>query len=241
MRTKDLHRVRKNRWYVSFYVNATLLTNNEFYFDRWRIYANTKGMRVAAFNDTASRVTGDNKGRYIVESDVNSEMIGTSKLFSSTGAFEHDFILDVSTRTTPTIIIAISGFDIQNDMTQVYASPTGFSATRNKNAQIQKCFLRQINPTNFLRLDNQSNLTIGGDLFPSSSAIQIKALNVQVNNSGMVDWAVDNAIIYTDQGGKSNGYLNYSGNANPTVNSRAAYDSLISKGWTITGTAPPTS
>lgn len=240
MRIKELNRVRKNRWYVAFKTDVSLLTNSEFFFDRWRIYGNTKSMKVAAFNDTANTSKTDAKGRYIDYPDELSEMIGSPQLFSSNGGYEHDFTLDLSTASTSEVIICVSGFPENLDMTQIYTSPTGFAATRNKNAQLKDIYLKQVNPSDYLRLDNQPGIIVSSDLTPSGQTT-INALNVLINNSNIPSNVVDNIIIYTDRNGKSNGVLNYSGNSAPTTNSRAAYDSLISKGWTITGTVPPTS
>ena len=49
---------------------------------------------------------------------------------------------------------------------------------------------------------------------------------------------VDQVIIDLDGHGLSNGTLNYDAQADPTAASLTAYNSLISKGWTITGAVP---
>jgi len=89
--------------------------------------------------------------------------------------------------------------------------------------------------TVFTYIENQGLTSIG-----SPNQFFGKTLDISGNSLSSSD--IDQIIIGCDNNGRSNGSLNYTGNTNnPTFASRAAYDSLITKTWTVNGVAPPTS
>lgn len=56
----------------------------------------------------------------------------------------------------------------------------------------------------------------------------------------LTDLAIDSIINQLDAHGLNNGILDYSNNAgDPTIAAYTAYQNLIARGWTITGTPPP--
>lgn len=70
----------------------------------------------------------------------------------------------------------------------------------------------------------------------------LNATTLNINNNNLSATVIDNIINQLDTNGVSNGFLNYSnqqGGQVPTSASYTAYNNLITKGWTITGTAPP--
>jgi hypothetical protein len=63
---------------------------------------------------------------------------------------------------------------------------------------------------------------------------------VWIADDGLSSSEIDQIIIDLDTHGLSNGTLNYIGNpGSPTSGSYNAYNALVAKNWTITGTAPP--
>jgi len=138
--------------------------------------------------------------------------------------------------------ICITGGPINAKFSQVYAYPTGYGGTRGKNAELTSWHFAMVNPhvnadntgNAYLRFENQN---IINPVIPE----QINANNIKFQNNNLWDGDIDKILIALDLNGLSNGILDYSGNSKPaTVAGRPAYDNLISKGWTITGTPPPT-
>ena len=86
-----------------------------------------------------------------------------------------------------------------------------------------------------LRLFSNQLTDIGGI---GSSSLTI----IRLENNALIQTCVDQVIIDCDTLGASNGTLNLSGGTNhyPTLFSKVALDSLISKSWTVTVNADPT-
>ncbi len=73
------------------------------------------------------------------------------------------------------------------------------------------------------------------DLSNNPSLTDIRAQSSRLTSAGL-----DQMIIDLDQHGEFNGTLNISNTTgNLTVNATTAYNSLLGRGWTITGNAPP--
>lgn len=204
-------------------------------FDRLRLYTPKWHTKVAVFKNVSSYAT--NTGEVF-----NGELVDIQP-FNSVGDFEHDFTFDLSFNiNNDRLYICITGIPENAKFSQVYAYPTGYSGTRGKNAELEEWHFNMINPevgadtsgNAYLRFENQ---TIKNLVIPS----YIRASNINLQNNNLQSEGIDEVLISLDNYGLSNGNLDYSNNSgNPTVASRSAYDSLISKGWTITGTAPPT-
>jgi len=219
-----------NPWY-QFAITSSLST--AWAFDRLRLYTANTNTKVGIFQPGAVNI--DTQGRTV----LLKENLLLQQPFHSGGGwttdeFEHDFTFDLS-NIGGNLRVAISGVPEGAAFTQVYSNPTGYGATRGKDAKIYFWYFGGYNPTNFLRLENQPLSYI----YLDNSNI-VNALYVRVDGTNIYDTHLDKLLIGLNNNGKSNGTLNYSGRT-ATVGGRAAYDSLISKNWTITGTAPPTS
>lgn len=213
-------------------------------FDRFRLYYPNYGTRIGLFSigDVAAHQLTDANGQQY----MNRQPTYGSKLFSSTNAYEHDFSFDLSFNTAKNAIyIYIQSKPTTAEFQQVYSFPTGYGATYNKNAEIGAWDFSVVNTGVNVGASDTSmffeNQPLANVMWLDTSrtpAIYAKTLRFQNSQLRAVD--IDNILIWTDTGGVSNGTLDYSGNPNvPTNASKTAYDNLISKGWTITGTAPP--
>jgi len=110
------------------------------------------------------------------------------------------------------------------------------------NYMLQNIEFQNINPSVKINVNNQFYKSIDYNGLNLQVGENIDAKNVYIKNTDSDAFTIDIVIKSLDTNGKTNGILDYSSNPeNPTNASRAAYDSLISKGWTITGTSPPTS
>jgi hypothetical protein len=231
------------------YVGATRSNSASWAFDRLRLYYPDWFTKIGLF-------AGDHSDFYQTENGniiLRGEPEFGSQRFTSDNAFEHDFTFDLSSNTNNDLIsIAISGIPKNADFQQIYCSPTGYSATRSKNAQIADWDFSIINTgvnvggvNTSIFFDNQPDLSgsSSGNVLSwldTSRTPVFYAKTLRFQNSNFYYDQIDKIIIWTERGGLSNGNLNYSGNLdNPSVASRAAYDALISRGWTITGNAPP--
>jgi hypothetical protein len=209
-------------------VAATTSNSSTWGFDRWRLYTANWGTRVKVTNDTETITYG--------VKDFHKGGGWTAD------TFEHDFTFDLSANTTNAeLTIWISGIPTGANFTQVYANPTGFAATRNKDADIKYWALDNVNPSDWLRLENQPLEALY--FTQGYSGLQvINALNVRVDGTPLGSLYLEGMLAWIDANGKSNGTLNYENCPNASAmraEYRQYYDNLINKGWTITGTAPP--
>lgn len=235
MRIKELRKLPKSKWYL---LCDTVSNSNNWGFDRLRLYYPNGITMAGVFTENIGFDNDDSREGALVIPD-SLVPVQFSK-FSSDNEFEHDFGFDLSFNTSNArVYIGICEIPRDSEFTQVYAYPTGFSETWNRSADLYSFQLKICNPENFLRLENQANLLY---VYVPDSGI-VNADFVRLDGTKIVSDHIDDIIIGCSLNGKINGELNYSNNLSgntPTVASRSAYDSLISKGWTITGTAPPT-
>jgi hypothetical protein len=178
---------------------------------------------------------------YVQIKDHNGTIIG-EQLFHSGGGwttnkFEHDFLFDLSGNTgNHEWEILIKGIPPSAKFKQIYSNPTGFGSTRGKDADLTYWNLDKANPINdstteaYLRLENQPLTLLDG-------ALNVKAKYIYVQNTLLSPSNIDDLIIGADNYGITGGTLNYNG-LSPTSASKAAYDNLIAKSWTITGAVP---
>lgn len=234
MRIIDNKRVRK--WYKLFEIRNV---DSGWDFDSFRISGNTSKIEVAIAaknNLPPSLRTGrDSYGDYIYGSGFNDV-----QKFSVSGE-QHDFKLNFNGLDYS---FYISGLADSNNIIEV-AKNTSEGTFSDINMWIPNNGIY----AEKLELKNQ-NLSSTGLWFGlyDSYNIYTQSTYVDISNSRRCEPNdIDAIIININNAGNSNGTLIYTGiNFNgtptyPTNESRAAYDSLTSKGWTITGTAPPTS
>ena len=160
----------------------------------------------------------------------------------SGGGFEHEFVFDLSGNVNnEECSLYICGVPLSADFTQLYAYPSGYSATRGINAQLTYWNYQVCNPNAYLRLENQNIADAG---FPINAATPIEATTIYLQNNQFTGYWLGLILKRIDEAGKSNVELNYSGNpgdGNISYTYRVNYDNIIARGGSITGTPPPTS
>ncbi len=215
-------------------------------FDRFRIYTSKWYTRVGVFSytDYVNNGVVDPNGQIRI---INKVPTYGSKVFASNGSFEHDFFFDLSANVNnDQLAIAICGLPTDYEVQQIYATPRGYSASTGRSAELTSWLFSTVNctllgggVTSSLVFRNNTAFTelLWND---NTRTPKLFAKSMEFQNCGLVTFELDKLITWTDAGGQINGTLNYSGNPNnPSANSKTAYDNLINKGWTITGTPPP--
>lgn len=223
----------------------TISSSASWGFDRFRLYNPSWHTRIGLYSNA------DFSANSYLRSDgklaIDKAPTYGSKVFSTTNGFEHDFSFDLSSNTAnEQVVVCIQGRPTGSEFQQVYTFPTGYSATYARDADIVQWDFSVVNPLanvggadTSMFFDNQPLDSLFW--FDSTTTPKIFAKTLRFQNCLLGGAMIDNILIWTDAGGVSNGTLNYSGNTGvPTNASKTAYDNLISKGWTITGTAPPT-
>lgn len=157
------------------------------------------------------------------------------------GSFEHDFLFDLSANTAnEELLIMMKGLcEDPTQMTEVYTYPTGFTASRGKNAQITYWDLSYFNTLNngsthgyFLSRDNPLHTLLGAEL--------AGAINMNFENCNLDGPTLDKLMIALDSTGYTGGTYNWTNNAgSPSSAVKANYDSLAAKSWTLEGIPPP--
>lgn len=259
----QLHRRREQgiEWVI---VGTTHSRSSTWYFDRWRLYY-PEGMRIGIITiedldicaEVPNYITKDGKMIYTGSNPVKQDTLFHSGGGWTTSTYEHDFSLDLSNITTenPSLYIVVSMPPATSSFQQIYANPTGYGATRNSNALIAAWDF-----SNFSVAQNVGGAD--GSIIFSNQPIQaidwlnenttpkLLAKTIWFDGAKLEDVQINNLINYTDVGQVTNGSMKYQdclydyggvaeGISRPTIASRSAYDSLIAKGWTITGTPPP--
>ena len=223
-------------WYHLF---STTSSNNTWCFHRFRLYtANT---------DTLLEIR-------LADGTVLDKQLFRTPGYGWGGYFEMSAYFDLSSNTTNAEIeIWITGIPTGASFQQIYAvaahagSAVRYSGedpniTGMSNAQLTYFNMGVLKfeysdfATTNVYIENQGLTHIeGGRLFRG------KTLDISGNALPSAD--IDDCIIGANISGGTNGYLKWSGGTNglPTFASRAAYDSLSAKAWSLNGTAPPTS
>jgi hypothetical protein len=208
-------------------VGRTISNDSTWCFDRLRMYSNSTTALVQ------------------LRWRSNGQIIDTQPFHAGGGwtasTFEHDFTFDLSANTNnDEIDIMMTGLSTNpNDMTEVYAYPTGYSASRGKNSQITYWDLNYFNALNngathgyFIVRDNPLSTLKGANL--------TGAIYMMVKNCNLDSQTLDDLMVGLDSTGYTGGTYDYTNNAgNPTAAVRSNYLSLKAKSWTIEGVPPP--
>lgn len=248
----ELHKRRLNqteKWYI---VAATNSTNSAMAFDRLRM-SNNSGIEVGIIPPTTTTTQStlglDALGDYFT---IPKGIVEQIQPFHAGGGWtstpdEHDFSFDCSnfdysTSAGNTATIVIRGQKISSIVWQLYAYPTGYSATRNKNAQLVVLDYSTMRTGNVsgqiarLRLTNQSGC-FPYEYFLTGQSAPIRAKEVRMEGTG--GSAMDFMFQQLVDGGEVGGTLSYTANDRPGNQiAENNYDTLISRNWSITGGRP---
>ena len=230
-----------DKWYIIAQIAPE--GNVAWAFDRWRLYYPDECTKVGIFYEAGTFQT-ENSKLYKTETP---DLVAP---FNSVNSFEHDFTFDLSSDTA-NAYLAISNIPSTAQFQQIYCYPTGYSATRNKDANIVTWDFSVVNVAANVGGANSSIFfnhqpLIAIEWRDNTTTPVLYAKTIRFDNCNLNPTELDKVLIWTAAGGITNGTLNYSNNTQgstvyvPTNASRAAYDLLISRGWTITGTPPPT-
>jgi hypothetical protein len=237
---KMMGRECNNRWYIIAQVVGQ--GNTAWALDRWRLYYPKATTKVGIYYDLNS-YSSENGKQYKMETpDLVAPFHAGGGW--TTDTFEHDFTFDLSADTA-NCYLAIKCIPDTAEFQQIYAGPSGYGASRGKNANLFSWDFSIVNTGTFVGGADTSLI------FKDQSSFQLLewkdvtttptlyAKNLFFQNCNIDQANLDKLIIWTERGGISTGTLNYSGNSGiPSNASKAAYDALIARGWTITGTAP---
>jgi hypothetical protein len=198
---------------------------------------------------------GSTPGTFVQARKADGTIIDT-QLFRSANyswgqAYEHSFLFDLSFNTAKDEIEIYIGGVGDGKFDQLYAvyahagsavrwaeDPAASGMSNAELSYINFAFMKFSNgypstTASIVYIENQSSpMTVAG---PN----QFHGHRLDIRNNGVSSAEIDQIIIGCDTQGRSNAYLSYEGNSDPTNASRAAYDNLINRGWTITGNAPP--
>jgi hypothetical protein len=237
---KVMKRECNNRWYIVGQIVGQ--GNAAWALDRWRLYYPKSTTQVGVFFDYTG-VYGDNGKPYkITTPDVLAPFHAGGGWTTST--YEHDFTFDLSA-TTSNSYLAIKCIPGSSEFQQIYAGISGYGASRGKKANMFTWDFSIVNTgtnvggadTSLIFKDQSEFMMLEWRDTLTTPTLYAKTLLFQNCNIGTED--LDKLIIWTERGGVSNGTLDYSGNRGiPSNASRAAYDALIARGWSITGTPP---
>ena len=166
----------------------------------------------------------NNNGITALDLSANTKIIGLRA-----------FINDLNTLILPNTS-TLTDLDIPNNPNlgnQDYSNLPGLESLR-------------INNTGLTSLDITSNPLIDDLRVSNNSLVELSISSnplirtLRCDNNDLTADELDDIITTLDSNGVLNGVLVYSSNAeDPTSSSYNAYQNLISKGWTITGTPPP--
>jgi len=241
----------KPKWY---YIGTTLSQSSTMAFDRLRI-SNSSNLQVGIIPPSTLVPTGsdynikeDEAGQYIFDS---SNIIEQQQPFYTGGGWtgsadEHDFSFDCSSyvyggSNFDSAAIFVKGWSLANVVWQLYAFPTGFGGTRNKNAELQTIFLETLRMNDVgsqisrLRLTNQPiNMLAANTDLTTFRAKEVRLEGTDVST-------VRSILKFLVRGNATGGTLSYDVADRPTDTfSRDYYDTLINRIWVITGGRPTT-
>jgi len=240
----------KSKWY---YMGTTISQSTAMAFDRFRI-ANSQNIQVGIIPPSTSnpgtpdyQIKTDEAGIYIYDSQ---NIIEQQQPFYTGGGWtassgEHDFTFDCSSYTyggtnLDSAAIFIKGWLLANVTWQLYAYPTGYGGTRNKNAELQALFLDTLRMNTVgseiarLRLTNQPIVGISN----SNTITSFKAKEVRLEGTSIN--IVTGGLRLLVLGGATTGTLSYDSVHRPDGDLQAQqdYDTLISRSWSIVGGRP---
>jgi hypothetical protein len=238
------------KWYL---LSGTTSTSASMAFDRLRMM-NNQNIEVGIIDPAISvNYAGgfgkDSKG-FFLDGEMEVEQI---QPFHSGGGWtalqdEHDFSFDCSgfqygNGNDGAAAIVIRNLSESSLFWQLYAYPTGYGGTRNKDAQIKYLYFDTLRMGDNgaeiprLRLTNQNDVFIynyvQGNPMPAINALEVRLEGTSV-------FVVDPILEALVASGRSNGTLSYDVEDRPDNDQGAQnnYDTLITRGWSITGGRP---
>jgi len=239
----------KSKWYM---ICNTKSISSSMAFDRLRM-SNSADIEVGiidpvdSYNEQLS-LGSDSVGLYIEGAITN--FIQQKQPFYTGGGWtssanEHDFSFDCSSfsydngSSDSSAIIVARNLKETSVTWQLYAYPTGYSATRNKNAELLYIMPESLHlgtaglQIGRLRLTNQT--LVGAFYFLNSFKINSKEVRLEGTSPNMII----NGLHGLVNGGETNGTLSYDSVDSPVNNTaQGDYDTLISRGWSIVGGRP---
>ncbi len=211
-------------------------TQSTWAFDRFRIGGINPEAQIAVFEDLAMSTedfeVGYNEYGYFPTIKKSSENKALDiQAFAPSGEFEHTFTFDFS-GTSGKKYIAIK--KASGVCYQMYAYPTGYSATRNKNAELTKFYaaalgdVREWNGSiGRIRLDNQIM-----EEDPFNNWLVCHSKEVILDNTTFAAFQPVNTVLFVlDQSEETDGTFTFAG---LTHSNQSSFDSLELKNWTLT-------
>jgi hypothetical protein len=250
MRIADLIRRKKKldtTWIFLGYIDSDSPTWS---FDSLKMYYPHSTTKLGVFTTDESDLYGgiDSKGRATIEYD--SPTYG-QQVMSAGNAPQHTVSFDLSANTATGIdkwiTVGIKGLPDTAKIQEIFGDNTGLAGTKGINSKFLYFNLGAINTApsadgQETSLIFSNNVQLQQLDYYTNRKKAIYATTVKFNNCDLDSTNLDNLIKWVDAGGMSNGTLDYSAQVSggvPTNVSKAAYDALVARGWTITGTAPP--
>lgn len=235
-------------------IGATTSSSSTWAFDRLRLYYPTDKTRVVLLTYEeielipAEDIVGGSLVPHFTTNIDNWQLeAGAPQQFSSTNHFEHDFTFDLSflpPDRSENAFIYMQGIPAGAKFSQLYAYPTGYSATRNKNAQLEFLFSDHLNPEatggagGILRLENQSlGDSLGGGFMPPTDGI-LRSTYTNISNCKLLSSHINDICTWHDNSGLLNGTIDYRNNRSDSAPYHTVYNSLLAKGWTLLGHEP---
>ena len=222
------------KWRVFAETNST---QSAWAFDRFRIGSPSTAIEIAVFEDN-QLVSGDfgangsnEYGDFPVILNTSTAKALDVQPFSQKSNFEHSFTFDLSASTGKKYIAIRNMAGI---CYQMYAYPTGYSATRNKNAELTRFYAAALgdvrtwaNSIGRIRLDNQVM-----DANPFGNWLLSYAKELRLDDTTFAAGEpVNTGLSVLDASEEVGGTFTFAGltHSNPQ-----AFDSLELKEWTLT-------
>ncbi|WP_417885342.1 hypothetical protein [Zunongwangia sp.] len=205
-------------------------------FDRFRIGGINPEAQIAVFEDSEMiaedfGIVNNQYGDFPTINHSAKDKALDIQSFAPSGESEHTFTFDLSGTSGKKYIVIKKASGV---CYQMYAYPTGYSATRNKNAELTKFYAAALgdvrewnNSIGRIRLDNQ----IMEDN-PFGNWIKSHAKEMRLDNTTFAAGEhVNTALDVLDASEETNGEFTFTG---LTHSNQPAFDSLINKMWTLT-------
>lgn len=235
-----------------WYVLCTLgnQTDAAWYFDRFRISGDTSKIKIGIIKDTMSSNGTENTPEGLIIKDT-SRIVDIQPFHSGGGwtaaSYEHDFSFNLTGGTAGIMpAIVIQNLDYPNNkIYQVYASPTGYSATRNKFSDIDYWDYRIGRITYLYASETGSSSEMGrlradnNYMFPYEMIAGYSLGNLEaqeVDLDGVSKDTVHHIMTMLVNSNLTDGTLNYT--ATLDAGYYDEYNTLISRNWIINGPVP---